>query len=153
MDLLDLLNPERVQVDLSPSSKKKLLERVAALLAGGDRGVEEPIFDALVARERTSPTGLGAGIAIPHGRVSLNIEPALVVVRLKAPLPYDAFDGQPVDLVFALVIPDHYTDEHLGLLAQIAALCADPEMPARLRAAPRPRALYEALEGWLETHT
>lgn len=149
MQAIDLLSRAQVQADLAVPSKKRLFEHLARLLAA-DQGaeVERHVFEALFARERQGSTGLDHGVAVPHGRVRGEIPAAAAFVRLKQPLDFDAFDGQPVDLVFALVVPERFTDEHLQLLAQIAGMFADAEQCRRLRAAPDGQALYQSLVDW-----
>lgn len=151
MEPIDLLSRERVRADLRISSKKKLLDQLSEMLADG-RGalVQEQIFDALAMRERQSPTALGGGIALPHGRLQGDFAPTAAVLRLRQPVDFDAIDGVKVDLVFALVIPDYFTEQHLGLLAQIAEMFADEAQVQALRAAPNDEALYLALERWFQ---
>lgn len=138
MEPIDLLSRERVRADLRISSKKKLLDQLSEMLADG-RGalIQEQIFDALVMRERQSPTALGGGIALPHGRLQGDFAPTAAVLRLRQPVDFDSIDGIKVDLVFALVIPDYFTEQHLGLLAQIAEMFADDAQVQALRAADR----------------
>lgn len=151
MEPIDLLSRERVRADLRISSKKKLLDQLSEMLADG-RGalIQEQIFDALVMRERQSPTALGGGIALPHGRLQGDFAPTAAVLRLRQPVDFDSIDGIKVDLVFALVIPDYFTEQHLGLLAQIAEMFADDAQVQALRAAPNDEALYLALERWFQ---
>lgn len=151
MEPIDLLTSDRVRVDLRVSSKKKLLDHLSELLADG-RGalVQEQIFDALVSRERQSPTALGGGIALPHGRLQGDFAPTAAVVRLRQPVDFDAIDGIKVDLVFALVIPDYFTEEHLGLLARVAEMFSDDPQVQAMRAAPSDQALFQLLERWFQ---
>lgn len=151
MEPIDLLSADRVRMDVAATSKKKLLEKLSGLLASDhDAQVEEAIFDALISRERQSPTGLGAGIAIPHGRIDGQIEPVAAFVRLKQPLSFDAIDGAPVDLVFALIIPSYFTGEHLGLLGRIAEMFSDHALVGALRATTSSRELFQQLQGWYQ---
>jgi len=143
MPFLDLLPAERVQTGFAAGDKAELLERLADLLADGDAAVAR---DALVARERLGTTGLGHGVAIPHGR-SESIEQARAAfVRLAAPVDFGADDGQPVDLVAALLVPAHFTDQHLKLLAELAELFSDASLTAALRAAPDAAAMRAVLQ-------
>ncbi len=146
MQLIDILARDRVAADLNVSSKKRLLEKLAGLLAGDlGAGVERAIFEALIAREHLGSTGLGQGVAIPHGRVGGDIPPTAAFVRIKDPIDFDAADGEPVDLVLALVVPDHFTDQHLALLSQVAELFSQAEVCAELRAAGGAQQLFERL--------
>lgn len=144
MQLIDILARDRIGADVRVSSKKRLLELLAGMLAA-DARIERPVFEALIAREHLGSTGLGQGVAIPHGRVNGDIAPTAAFVRLKSPIDFDAPDGEPVDLVLALVVPEHFTDQHLALLAQVAELFSHPEVCAELRAAPDAQRLFDRL--------
>ncbi|NBB92129.1 MAG: PTS transporter subunit EIIA [Gammaproteobacteria bacterium] len=121
MQLVDVLSPDRITVGISVSSKKSLLEKAAELLAAapGSAGSRE-IFDSLCQRERLGSTGLGHGVAIPHGRVGGQENVAGAMIRLKHPIDFDAPDHEKVDLFFALAVPERCTDTHLRLLAEMA---------------------------------
>ncbi len=149
MLLIDLLAPRRVAAGVRISSKKKLLELLASMLAedAGDV-VQRQIFDSLVARERLGSTGLGSGVAIPHGRLKSGQQASGVFLRLAEPIDFSAVDSQPVDLVLALVVPESYCDQHLLLLSQVAEMFSEAELCARLRAAEDSLALYEILADW-----
>lgn len=151
MRILDLLTPARVVVDAAATSKKRLLEKLARLLDdGGGADSERAIYESLIKRERLGSTGLGQGVAIPHGRSAEVTRACGCFVRLKEPVDFNATDGKPVDLVFALVVPEHFTDQHLMFLAELAGLFSDPATVAELRKARDAGALYEALAGWSE---
>lgn len=146
MQLVDILIRGRVHADVRASSKKRVLEHAATLLAAGaGADIEGRVFDALIAREHLGSTGLGQGVAIPHGRVAADVQPSAAFIRLKQPIDFDAPDGEPVDLILALMVPEHFTDQHLSLLAQIAELFSHPEVVADLRAAPDSHTLYKRL--------
>jgi PTS system nitrogen regulatory IIA component len=146
MQLLDVLARDRVLGDLRAPSKKRVLERAARLLAGeGGAELERAAFEAMVAREHLGSTGLGQGVAIPHGRVAIDMAPTAAFLRLKQPVEFDAPDGEPVDLILALLVPEHFTDQHLSLLAQVAELFSVPEIVAELRSAADGPALYRIL--------
>jgi nitrogen PTS system EIIA component len=151
VQIIDLLAPGRVVADAPAGSKKKLLEQLARLLDDSDRGQRErDILESLVRREKLGSTGLGAGVAIPHGR-SATLERAVgAFLRLKEPVDFDAADGKPVDLVFALVVPEHFTDQHLLFLAELAEMFSDASLCAALRQARDSGALFDALAGWKE---
>lgn len=144
MPFLDLLSPERVRTGLVARDKAELLAEVSNLLAGGDDDVAA-VREALVARERLGSTGLGQGVAIPHGRSASVAQARAAFVHLSAPLDFGATDRQPVDLVAALIVPAHFTDQHLKLLAELAELFSDTTVTGALRAAPDDQALHEAL--------
>lgn len=153
MQIIDLLTPSRVVVDARATSKKRLLESLAALLDDRhDPASERAIFEALVRRERLGSTGLAHGIAIPHGR-SAEVDRATgAFIRLAEPLEFDSLDRQRVDLVFGLVVPEHFTDQHLMFLADLAELFADTGITARLRGAADSREVYAILTGGRERH-
>src|SRR5690606_38825765 len=108
------------------TSKKKALEELANLLARGVPGVQpSDILTSLSTREKLGSTGLGHGVAIPHGRIAGVSQSVGAFMRLKHPLDYDAHDGQPVDLVFGLLVPQGATETHLKHLAAIAEMFSD----------------------------
>ncbi|MBP6627406.1 MAG: PTS sugar transporter subunit IIA [Arenimonas sp.] len=153
MHLLDLLTPARVKANLVTSGKKRLLEQVSSLLAEGAGGEgERGIHESLYGRERLGSTGLGHGVAIPHGRCARLAAAAGVFVRLAEPVDFGAPDGEPVDLVFALVVPEHYAQQHLLLLATLAQMFGDEAFRLRLRQAPDAAALYALLAQWQSEH-
>jgi nitrogen PTS system EIIA component len=143
MPLLDLLPAERVRTDLVANDKAALLARLADLLAGEDDATVVQV--ALDAREQLGSTGLGHGVAIPHGRSEAVSAARAAFVRLARPIDFGADDGQPVDLVAALIVPEHFTDQHLKLLAELAELFSNSEVTAALRAAPDASTLREEL--------
>ncbi len=154
MLLIDLLSPDRVVADVLVQSKKRALEYLADMLG---RDLDEParrqVFDGLCARERLGTTALGSGVAIPHGRIKAAGEANGALLRLAEPVDFHAADGQPVDLIFGLVVPDHFTDQHLILLAQIAEMFSDPDFCRRLREARNAAALYQLIDDWQAQHS
>lgn len=130
----DLISSERVLPNVRTSSKKRLLEVISKALAHGDDTLNSrEVFESLCARERLGSTGLGNGVAIPHGRVAGSAQVQAVFIRLAKPLPFDAVDGQPVDLLFALAVPEHCTSDHLKLLSEIAEKFSDKQLLQELR--------------------
>ena len=127
MNISELLIQERVSCCPQVGSKKRLLEHISELLAKNVPQLSRnEIFDSLISREKLGSTGLGKGVAIPHGRLSSLERPLCAFIRLDNPIGFDAADGQPVDLVFALIVPESSTDEHLQILAGIASLFSNP---------------------------
>lgn len=149
MPFLDLLSPERVRTGLVARDKAGLIAELSILLAGGDDVAV--VRDALLARERLGSTGLGHGVAIPHGRSPAIAQARAAFVRLAAPIDFNATDQQPVDLVAALIVPAHFTDQHLKLLAELAELFSNGTITDDLRAAPDADALHDALRRGLRT--
>ena len=149
MKITDLLEPERIICCSKAGSKKRLLESLAARLAEStSQTTQNDIFDALVSREKLGSTGLGKGVAIPHGRMASLTAPACAFIKLDRPVEFDASDGQPVDLVFALLVPEHSTEEHLQLLSTIAEIFSNPVICAALRGCDTGRCILEQLYQW-----
>ena len=153
MHLLDLISPARINAGVSASSKKRLLEVVADLLIQDQPAeLDRPVFDSLCARERLGSTGLGHGVAIPHGRTPGLTTATGAFVRLREPLDFGAPDGEPVDLVFALAVPEHFTHQHLVLLSQLAEMFGDAPFRDSLRQAPDAAAIHRLLSDWQAAH-
>ena len=146
MKLNAILSADRVASGIMVTSKKKALEELSKLLGkgAGKLSVTE-IFNGLTAREKLGSTGLGHGVAIPHGRMPGVTDSVGAFVRLKHPVDYDAHDGSPVDLVFGLVVPVAATEEHLKHLAAIAEKFSDEDFCKKMRAAKDDRELHGLL--------
>ncbi len=127
------LETQVISLDDTSQSKKRVLEHAAHLLSGADTTQAESIFARLLARERLGSTGLAAGVALPHARLPGLTQSRGTFIRLRQPVDFDSQDGQPVDLVFALLVPEEATDEHLQLLAALARLFRDAAMCCVLR--------------------
>jgi PTS system nitrogen regulatory IIA component len=143
MPLLDLLPPERVRTHLVAADKPALIAELAEILAADDD--VRVVRKALESREQLGSTGLGHGVAIPHGRCADVSEPRAAFVRLAKPIDFGADDRQPVDLVAGLIVPEQFTDQHLKLLAELAELFSNAGLTDALRAAPDANALRETL--------
>lgn len=151
MQVGDLISIERIAAAEDVTSKKKALERLSELLTRGEDDISRAeVFDSLVARERLGGTGLGHGVALPHGRVKNNRKTRGAFIQLFEGIDFDALDQQPVDLLFALLVPEESTDEHLQVLARLAEMFSSREFRDRLREARTPEALYELLSQWQE---
>lgn len=141
-----ILTPARSKVNVPGGSKKRILEYIAHLIASNQPEIDEDIlFESLVAREKLGSTGFGNGIAIPHCRLIGCNAPISAVLHLEAAVDFDAIDGEPVDLLFVLLVPEAATDEHLELLRQIAGIFEQDDVRERLRNAPSDEALYQAV--------
>ncbi|MCG6966639.1 MAG: PTS IIA-like nitrogen regulatory protein PtsN [Chromatiaceae bacterium] len=124
------------------SSKKRILEQAARLLAANaEEPSAEQIFERLLERERLGSTGLAGGVALPHARMPGIKDSRGAFLRLAEPVEFDALDGHPVDLVFALLVPEDATEDHLQLLAKLAATFNDPSLRTRLREADAEQAM------------
>ena len=152
MPFLDLLTSERVRTDLVAANKSELLAEIAKLLAD-ESGNEGEIREALLDRERLGSTGLGRGVAIPHGRIPGIDQARAAFIRLNAPLEFAAVDAEPVDLVAALVVPSQFTDQHLHLLAELAELFSDEHLTTALRKAGDGSALIAKLAEFKRSKT
>ncbi len=149
MQITTLLTADRIACHQALVSKKRLLEALAGLLASSSPSLTEiEIFDSLLSRERLGSTGLGTGVAIPHGRMSGIEHPIGALLTLESGVDYDAIDRQPVDLVFALLVPDESTEEHLQILAALAKMFSDRPLCGKLREATDPEKVLQILHGW-----
>ena len=145
MDISDLITPEGVMVPLKVTSKKQALQAMARCAAHVTGQNERTIFDILLERERLGTTGVGNGIAIPHGRLPTLTGMHGVFARLARPINFDAIDEQPVDLIFLLLAPESAGADHLKALARVSRLLRDRTMCEKLRDTDTPEALYGLL--------
>ena len=129
-----ILSPTRTLANVRVQSKKRLLEFIAKKVAGEIPGADSSdIFNAFVSREKLGSTAMGAGIAIPHCRVSECNKIMGFFIQLESGIDFDAADGEPVDLFFALVVPREANDEHLRVLSEIAFIFDQSSVLTRLR--------------------
>ena len=143
-----LLPLENIVVDLDASSKKRVFEQ-AGLLFENHQGIGRSIvYDALFAREKLGSTGLGQGIAIPHGRIKGLKEAKGAFLRLAAPVQFDAPDGKPVGLLFVLLVPEAATEHHLQLLSELAQMFSDRPFREQLSASPDAVAIHTLFQQW-----
>ena len=148
MNLSDLLKPDAVLPSLHAQSKKQVLQEVAGAAARLTGRGEREVFDTLLQRERLGSTGVGQGVAIPHGKLR-NLDRLVgVFARLARPVDFDSVDDQPVDLVFVLLAPETAGADHLKALARIARILRDPAMAQKLRAALDADGIYAMLTGF-----
>lgn len=141
MQTQGILDLDSIRMDDSSHSKKRVLEQAAHLLAQSDSELGEGIFERLLERERLGSTGLAGGVALPHARMPGIQQTRGAFLKLAQPVDFDSMDGQPVDLVFALLVPEEATKEHLELLAELARLFHDPALRDKLRNANAEQAL------------
>lgn len=145
MPQLDFLSPEAISPSLKASSKKQALHDIAvkaSRLVGRD---EREIFDTLLQRERLGSTGIGEGIAIPHGKLPKLDRLFGLFARLEKPIDFEALDGEPVDMMFLLLAPEDAGADHLKALARVARMLREPGIHDRIRAARDANALYAVL--------
>lgn len=149
MQISALLSPTRVACHQDSASKKRSLELLSQLLATALPVYPEgELFDSLIGRERLGSTGLGHGVALPHGRISGLEAPIAAFISLEKGIDYDAVDNQPVDLLFALLVPAESTDEHLQILARLAAMFSDAGLCQALRECSSSQQCLERIHHW-----
>ena len=146
MNIVDLLTLDRIRLETTTSSKKRALEILSHMLATAlPTASETDIFDALISRERLGSTGLGHGVAIPHSRLE-GVDTAVgAILKLEEGVDYESLDQQPVDFMFALLVPQDSTEEHLALLSQLAEMFTDEEQFTQIRAAKQANTLMNLL--------
>ncbi|MEM7544926.1 MAG: PTS IIA-like nitrogen regulatory protein PtsN [Pseudomonadota bacterium] len=150
MDLKDIVEPEAVYAGLNATSKKHLMQELAQR-AAKTYGVDERLaFEALLERERLGATGMGRGVAIPHARLESVDKIVGVFARLQKPVDFDAVDGEPVDIVFALFAPEDNGASHLRALARVSRCLRDPSICAKLRSTDQASAIHAVLTTPLE---
>ena len=152
MEISDLIGPSSVIARLRVTSKKQALQELARKAAEITGAAERAIFDVLLERERLGTTGVGNGIAIPHGKL-----PGLkglygIFARLDNPIDFDAIDAQPVDLIFLLLAPDGAGADHLKALARVSRLLRDRAVCEKLRGSDKAEALYALLTDRAHSH-
>ena len=142
----EILTQERTVCCAPGVSKKRLFEDIARVVCNDQRSMSyDDVLDRLIAREKLGSTAVGGGIAIPHSRVSCCKTPIGVLISLEEPIPFDAPDDIPVDLLFTLLVPEEAHQQHLDILAAIAQLFSVPTFCEKLRNAGSSRALYELI--------
>ena len=147
MEIADLLSLSGVLDGVKATSKKQALQELSAIAAERTAQDERAVLDLLLARERLGSTGVGAGVAIPHGKLSGLPQLSAAFARLREPIEFDAVDERPVDLIFLLLAPEQAGSEHLKALALVSRLLRDERVCARLRGADSAEALYAVLTG------
>lgn len=146
--LASILSPAQVLVSVDATSKKRAFEE-AGLLFEGLHGLSRALItDSLFARERLGSTGLGHGVAIPHGRIKGLKAPMAAVFQLARPIGFDAPDEQAVQLLIFLLVPEAATQQHLEILSEIAELLSDSSLRESLKSATYAEALYQLIADW-----
>ncbi|HET7678829.1 MAG TPA: PTS IIA-like nitrogen regulatory protein PtsN [Xanthobacteraceae bacterium] len=145
MSLTDLIAPNAVVPVLKVANKKQAIQELAARAAELTGHGERTIAEILLQREKLGSTGVGNGIAIPHGKLPKLGKLFGMFARLERPIDFEALDGQPVDLIFLLLAPETAGADHLKALARIARLLRDPDVGQKLRASQDAEALYAVL--------
>ena len=149
MNLVSRLLPlNHVLLDLDVSSKKRLFEQIGLLFENSRQIPRARVFDSLFDREKLGSTGLGYGVAIPHGRIKLLKEPVCAFVRTAAPIAFESPDAQPVNLVFAMLVPEHATEAHLELLSELAQMFSDAQLREALATTADIQAAHRLITEW-----
>jgi PTS system nitrogen regulatory IIA component len=145
MKISDCLTLTDVMIDIGAADKQKLLLELARKAGTVLDVLPQRVFTEVCKREELGSTGMGGGVAIPHARVHQVSKPLGMLVRLRKPIDFEAVDGQPVDLVFMLLLPEGAEGEQLGALALIARKLRNPAIAAALRGAHNRAEMYRAL--------
>jgi nitrogen PTS system EIIA component len=147
--IADFLTPDAVACNVVATSKKSSLEQISQLLTQTRiSSNQHHIFNCLIHREKLGSTGLGKGVAIPHGRLKDSSIAVGAFMRLAKPIDYDAIDQQPVDLIFALLVPEESNEDHLKMLAQLAEIFSNQTFCQELRQIKTSAQLYQKLCQW-----
>lgn len=147
MPMNELLSEDRIVILAAPGDRGRVLDAAARLLGVGTSNDARMISESLNTRERLASTAIGHGVAIPHGRIAGLEQTRGAFLRLGQPVDFGAADGLPVDLVFAMAVPEHFVQQHLQQLAELAERFAAPRFRQGLRAAGNARQLSDCLLG------
>ena len=149
MNLISKILPaENVILDADSISKKRVFERVGILFENTRQIARSQVFDSLFAREKLGSTGLGQGVAIPHGRIKGLRDAVDAFVKTQTPIPFDSPDGQPVNLIFVLLVPERATDLHLQLLGELAQMFSGKSFREQLQNSDDPAAIHQLFANW-----
>ena len=146
MLLTDILNEQRVTTQLTAENKDDALRALATLFAADDPGLSaDAVHEVLRERERLASTGVGSGVAIPHGRIASLDQLRAAVAISPAGIPFDAIDGAPVRIVVGVLAPQHHTGDHLRILARVSRLLRSAQVRESLLSAPDALAAFEVI--------
>jgi PTS system nitrogen regulatory IIA component len=148
MQFAKYLPVTHVLLDLDVTSKKRLFEQIGLLFENENRIARATVFDALFAREKLGSTGLGHGVAIPHGRIKGLRETLAVFIRTREGVPFESPDDENVRLIFAMLVPEHANEQHLVLLSELAQAFSDADLRAALREEADNRGAHRLLTQW-----
>jgi PTS system nitrogen regulatory IIA component len=143
-----ILLPKNIALDIDVSSKKRAFEQAGLLFENNCGIARSTVSDNLFARERLGSTGLGHGVAVPHGRIKGLKNPLAAFIRLKEPIPFESPDSHPVKLLVFLLIPDHVTQQHLEILSEIAEMFSDEAFRTALSTDQDPKTVHDRIIGW-----
>ena len=149
MQLSEIINVNRIKNDVDVKSKKRALEELSHLVVQDQTQLDaNEIFDSLISRERLGATGVGYGIAIPHGRIKNCQKITGAFIKLGEGVDFNTTDNRPVDILFTLIVPEESTDEHLQVLAFLASMFSDKDFREKLRKSNSPEDTYQLLTTW-----
>jgi len=150
----EIVSPELIACKINASSKKRALEKLSELLSINNPTLnQQEIFESFLSREKLGSTALGHGVALPHGRLKSTDKTSGAFLQLDQGIDFDAEDQQPVDLIFAMLVPEESTEEHLKLLSQLAEMFSSEEFREKLRAAENKDELFKFFENWTTQST
>ena len=153
MNLIAQLLPEsNVIVDLDVTSKKRVFEQAGLLFENTLHIARSQVFDSLFAREKLGSTGLGQGVAIPHGRIKGLREAAAALVKMKEAIPFDAPDGLPVSIACILLVPEKATDQHLLILSELAQMFSNKNFREKLLHSRDAKEIQQLISNWVPEH-
>jgi PTS system nitrogen regulatory IIA component len=135
-------------IDAESTSKKRVFERVGRLFEDNQQISHKKVFDSLFSREKLGSTGLGHGVAIPHGRINDLREATAVFIKTKHPIPFDSPDSLPVNLIFILLVPEHATDLHLQILGDLAQMFSESRFRDQLLNCENEAAIHQLFYDW-----
>ncbi|MHB1236006.1 MAG: PTS sugar transporter subunit IIA [Gallionella sp.] len=143
-----ILLPDNILLDTESTSKKRVFERVGLLFENNQQIGRSQVFDSLFAREKLGSTGLGQGVAIPHGRIAKLRDATAAFVKTSHPIPFDSPDGLPVNLIFVLLVPERATDLHLQILGELAQMFSDAQFRNLLLARDDSAGIHQLFNDW-----
>jgi nitrogen PTS system EIIA component len=146
--LASILTSSNVLVNVDATSKKRVFEQAGLLFENHHAIARSTVTDNLFARERLGSTGLGHGVAIPHGRIKGLKHPQAAVLRVQNPIPFDAPDDEPVSLLIFLLVPEAATQRHLEILSEIAEMLSDRDLRERLKTEADAAGVYKLISDW-----
>jgi len=152
MQLSDIISVNRIASGIDVQSKKRALEKLSELIAQDQPQIDAVnIFDSLIARERLGATGVGYGIAIPHGRIKNCEKITGAFIQLSQGIDFNTVDNKPVDILFALIVPEESTNEHLEILALLASMFNQENFRSKLRSCKNEEEIFQCLTEWQAT--
>ena len=143
-----ILLPDNILLDTESTSKKRVFERVGLLFENNQQIARSQVFDSLFAREKLGSTGLGQGVAIPHGRIAKLRDATAAFVMTSHPIPFDAPDGLPVNQIFVLLVPERANDLHLQILGELAQMFSDTPFRNRLLDCKDTASIHRLFHDW-----